>query len=79
MKKLVAVLLLVLMLPAAYAEEAYVLKFATLAPQGSTWMNIITDWANKVEKESQGRLKFKLYGGGVSGDEAEGLRQITFC
>ena len=41
------------MLPAAHAEEAYVLKFATLAPQGSTWMNIITDWANKVEKESR--------------------------
>ena len=78
MKKLVAVFLLVLMLPAAHAEEAYVLKFATLAPHGSTWMNIITDWANKVEKESQGRLKFKLYGGGVSGDEPDVLRKIRF-
>ena len=66
------------MLPAAYAEEAYVLKFATLAPQGSTWMNIITDWANKVEKESRGRLKFKLYGGGVMGDEPDVLRKIRF-
>lgn len=78
MKKLFAVILLVLMLPAAHAEEAYVLKFATLAPQGSTWMNIIADWANKVEKESQGRLKFKLYGGGVSGDEPDVLRKIRF-
>ena len=66
------------MLPAAHAEEAYVLKFATLAPHGSTWMNIITDWANKVEKESRGRLKFKLYGGGVSGDEPDVLRKIRF-
>ena len=66
------------MLPAAHAEEAYVLKFATLAPQGSTWMNIITDWAKKVEKESQGRLKFKLYSGGVSGDEPDVLRKIRF-
>ncbi len=66
------------MLPAAHAEEAYVLKFATLAPHGSTWMNIITDWANQVEKESQGRLKFKLYGGGVSGDEPDVLRKIRF-
>jgi len=78
LKKLAAVFLLILMLPAAHAEEAYVLKFATLAPQGSTWMNIITDWANKVEKESQGRLKFKLYGGGVSGDEPDVLRKIRF-
>ncbi len=78
MKKLFVVLLLLLLFPAAHAEEAYVLKFATLAPQGSTWMNVITDWANKVEKESQGRLKFKLYGGGVSGDEPDVLRKIRF-
>ncbi|WP_372522470.1 TRAP transporter substrate-binding protein DctP [Sulfuricaulis sp.] len=78
MKKLFAVFLLLFLFPDAHAEEAYVLKFATLAPQGSTWMNIITDWANKVEKESQGRLKFKLYGGGVSGDEPDVLRKIRF-
>ncbi len=78
MKKLFVVLLLLLLFPVAHAEEAYVLKFATLAPQGSTWMNVITDWANKVEKESQGRLKFKLYGGGVSGDEPDVLRKIRF-
>lgn len=77
MRKLAAVLML-LLLPTAHAEEAYVLKFATLAPQGSTWMNIITDWANTVEKRSQGRLKFKLYGGGVSGDEPDVLRKIRF-
>jgi TRAP-type C4-dicarboxylate transport system substrate-binding protein len=41
-------------------------------------MNIITDWANQVEKESQGRLKFKLYSGGVSGDEPDVLRKIRF-
>jgi TRAP-type C4-dicarboxylate transport system substrate-binding protein len=78
LKKLFAVFLLLFLFPDAHAEEAYVLKFATLAPQGSTWMNIITDWANKVEKESQGRLKFKLYGGGVSGDEPDVLRKIRF-
>jgi len=78
LRKLFAVFLLLLLLPATNADEAYVLKFATLAPQGSTWMNIITDWANQVEKESQGRLKFKLYSGGVSGDEPDVLRKIRF-
>lgn len=62
----------------ARADEPYVLKFATLAPQGSTWMNIISDWATKVDKESQGRLKLKLYPGGVSGDEPDVLRKIRF-
>jgi len=76
--KRVIALLLILFFPAAHAGENYVLKFATLAPIGSTWMNIITDWANEVDKQSQGRLKFKLYGGGVSGDEPEVLRKIRF-
>ncbi|MBI3571570.1 MAG: TRAP transporter substrate-binding protein DctP [Gammaproteobacteria bacterium] len=78
MKKFCALLLLILFAPATMAEDVHVLKFATLAPQGSTWMNIIGDWAKKVEKESNGRLKFKLYPGGVSGDEPDVLRKIRF-
>ena len=78
MKKLCSLLLLIIFISPAYADETYVLKFATLAPQGSTWMNIITDWANQVGKESQGRLTFKLYPGGVSGDEPDVLRKIRF-
>ena len=62
----------------ARAEEAYVLKFASLAPVGSTWMNVINEWAGKVDKESRGRLKFKFYPGGVSGDEPDILRKIRY-
>ena len=78
LKQLAILFSLLLVLSVAHAEEPYVLKFATLAPQGSTWMNIINDWAVKVEKESKGRLKFKVYGGGVSGDEPDVLRKIRF-
>ena len=79
MRRVLLILLFaVVLLPAARADESYTLKFATLAPLGSTWMNIITDWANKVEKESKGRLKFKLYGGGITGDEPDVLRKIRF-
>jgi TRAP-type C4-dicarboxylate transport system substrate-binding protein len=62
----------------AQAQEPYVLKFATLAPPGSTWMVIIDDWARQVEKESRGRLVFKLYPGGVAGDEPDVVRKIRF-
>ena len=78
MKKLIALCLCWLGLSFAHADDSYTLKFATLAPQGSTWMNIITDWSRQVEKESQGRLRFKLYPGGVSGDEPDVLRKIRF-
>lgn len=71
-------LLWLLCASAAQADEAYVLKFASLAPAGSTWMNVISEWAGKVEQESRGRLKFKLYPGGVSGDEPDMLRKIRF-
>ena len=78
MKRFAALLFSVLLFAPAHAAETYVLKFATLAPQGSTWMNIITDWADQVAKDSGGRLTFKLYGGGVSGDEPDVLRKIRF-
>lgn len=79
MKKLIAVVICWLGLAfGVQAQDTYTLKFATLAPQGSTWMNILTDWSKQVEKESQGRLRFKLYPGGVSGDEPDVLRKIRF-
>jgi TRAP-type C4-dicarboxylate transport system substrate-binding protein len=78
MIKRLAFFLLLLCAFTARADEPYVLKFATLAPAGSTWMNVIAEWAGKVEKESQGRLKFKFYPGGVSGDEPDMIRKIRF-
>lgn len=62
----------------AEAKPEHVLKFATLAPSGSTWMLILEDWAEKVERESQGRLGFKFYPGGVQGDEPDVLKKMRF-
>ncbi len=61
---------------AAAAATSYVLKFATLAPEGTSWMNVIDAWATQVAKASGGRLKFKLYPGGVMGDEPDMVREI---
>ncbi len=62
----------------AQAAEQYVLKFATLAPAGTSWMNILDDWAKQVAHDSGGRLVFKMYPGGVAGDEPDVLRKIRF-
>ena len=77
-KRLFAIIALLALSFHVEAAEPYVLKFATLAPEGSTWMNIIADWAGQIQKESQGRLIVKLYEGGVSGDETDMLRKIRF-
>jgi TRAP-type C4-dicarboxylate transport system substrate-binding protein len=74
---LVCLLLIVAPLD-TYAEPDYRLKFATLAPPGSTWMNLLEEWDEKVRTRSNGRLAFKFYPGGVQGDEPEVLKKMRF-
>ncbi|MDP1534436.1 MAG: TRAP transporter substrate-binding protein DctP, partial [Rubrivivax sp.] len=62
----------------AHAADAYVLKFATLAPQGSTWMKAFDAWGKELAAKSQGRLTVKFYPGGISGDEPDMLKKIRF-
>jgi TRAP-type transport system periplasmic protein len=56
--------------------QQYTIKFATIAPEGSTWMNVMKEYDAAVRKESGGRLGFKIYAGGVQGDEKSVLRKI---
>ena len=58
-----------------YAQQ-YTIKFATVAPLGSTWMNVMEQYNAAVMKESGGRLGFKFYAGGIAGDEKDVLRKI---
>ena len=60
------------------AEKVHVLKFATLAPAGTTWVRMLQEWADEVRRESRGRLVFKIYPGAVQGDEPEVLKKIRF-
>ncbi|VAX28655.1 TRAP-type C4-dicarboxylate transport system, periplasmic component [hydrothermal vent metagenome] len=52
------------------------IKFATLAPEGSSWMKEIRRLADAVEKKTKGRVTFKFYPGGVSGDEKDVIRKM---
>ncbi|MGD2064298.1 MAG: TRAP transporter substrate-binding protein DctP [Nitrospirota bacterium] len=60
----------------AQAARPYVLKFASLAPEGSTWQNGLQAAADEIEQRSDGRLIFRMYPGGVAGDEKDVLRKI---
>lgn len=57
-------------------KPKYTFKFATLVPPDTAWMKEIDQWADDVYKKSNGRLKFKIYPGGVMGDEPDVLRKI---
>lgn len=63
---------------AAQAKEVHVLKLATLAPAGSTWMKVFEGWGKELAAKSQGRLTVKFYPGGISGDEPDMLKKIRF-
>jgi TRAP-type C4-dicarboxylate transport system substrate-binding protein len=67
--------LLLLASLAVFAQQ-YTIKFATIAPEGSTWMNVMKEYDAAIRKESGGRMGFKIYSGGVQGDEKSILRKI---
>jgi len=62
--------------PADLAAQEHLIKFATLAPEGSTWMNVMKEYDAAIRKESGGRLGFRIYPSGVEGDEKDVLRKI---
>lgn len=69
------VLALCLAFPAAAGAET-VIKFATLAPEGSTWMKVMKQFSTELSSATQGRVKFKFYAGGVSGEDRDVARKI---
>ena len=52
------------------------LKFATLAPDGSSWMKELRIAAKEIETTTQGRVLVKFYPGGVMGADAVIIRKI---
>lgn len=65
---------LVLAPPLAMAEV--VIKFATLAPEGTPWMQIMRDMGREVERKSNGGVSFRFYPGGIAGDERDVIRKM---
>jgi len=58
--------------------QKYKIKFATLAPEGSTWLKVMEEYNQEVQKLTNGEVKFKIYPGGIQGDEKDVLRKIRF-
>ncbi len=50
--------------PAAAAAKQ-VIKFASLAPEGTTWMRILRKLVGDVRRGTGGAVRFRIYSGGV--------------
>jgi len=64
-----------LIAPALHAQQ-YLVKFATLAPEGSSPVKVMRDFDKAIREQSGGRVGFKIYAGGVAGDEKDVVRKI---
>ena len=60
----------------SFAAEPLTIKFATVAPEGSTWMNTMKELDKVIREKTQGQIAFRVYAGGVAGDELDALRKI---
>jgi TRAP-type C4-dicarboxylate transport system substrate-binding protein len=58
------------------AQEATVIKIATLAPDGSSWMKTLNAINAEVMEKTRGAVSFKIYPGGVLGDEKDMMRKM---
>ncbi len=58
------------------ASQSVSIKIATLAPEGSAWMDGMRAGAREIKERTDGRVLFKFYGGGVQGNDTAVLRKI---
>ena len=65
-----------LLLLAGVAAGAAELKIATIAPENSSWMKAMRAGAAEIAERTDGRVRIKLYGGGVMGNDRKVLRKI---
>ncbi len=56
----------------------YQIKIATLATDGSTWMNLMYELDDRIREETAGDVGLRFYPGGVQGDEMIVLDKIRF-
>jgi TRAP-type transport system periplasmic protein len=61
---------------ATASAQEYTIKFASIAPDGSTWAKVMRDYDAAIRKESGGRLGFKFYLGGSQGEDLDVIRKM---
>ncbi|MEW5951421.1 MAG: TRAP transporter substrate-binding protein DctP [Elusimicrobia bacterium] len=69
-----ALILILISFKTAQAQTA--VKFATLAPEGTSWTKTLRQFADEVKNKTSERVIVKIYSGGISGDEKDVVRKI---
>ena len=76
MRKTLLVTLLAALAASARAEPVTI-KLGTLAPQGSTWHDLLREMGQRWEEASGGQVKLRIYAGGTQGSEGDMVRKLS--
>jgi len=73
LQKVIWFALLFLFTAAGFAQQ---IKFATVAPEGSTYLKVLRELDQEMRRLTDGKVKFKIYPSQIQGDEKDVLRKI---
>lgn len=71
--RLIAAVIFACLAPFALAVN---IKIATVAPEGSSWMNQMRAGAKTIAERTDDRVRIKFYGGGVMGNDKKVMRKM---
>ena len=76
-KSLFLLISVFILVPVSYVyPENTVIKTALITPEGSAWTNLLVLMSKEVSEKTKGEVTFKIYAGGVSGDELDVIRKM---
>jgi len=58
------------------AAPKYLFKIASIAPKGSVWVEQFESFSKEVGKKTNGEVRFRMYPGGVMGDDLAMYRKM---
>ncbi len=58
------------------AKPEHVFKIASLAPEGSVWVDAFKEFAAEVNEKTGGEVGFRIYPGGIMGDDRAMYRKM---
>ena len=62
-----SLLTVLLLISPACGAQKFVIKIATLAPEGSAWMQVFNKMNADVIKKTDQKVRFRIYPGGILG------------
>ena len=73
---LILITCILMLSPSSSSAKTLVIKLATLAPEGSSWIATFNSINKEVQEKTDQQVRFKFYPGGVLGDEKDMLRKM---